>query len=50
VLYFEFGGEERASAAHAAERFVDYIAEKSYAVTLAVSLGLIKTRMGTPFP
>jgi cystathionine beta-lyase/cystathionine gamma-synthase len=37
------------SAAEAAERFVDYIAEKSYTVTLAVSLGQIKTRIENPF-
>jgi hypothetical protein len=36
---FWIGGEERESVAHAAERFVDYIAEKSCPVTLAVSLG-----------
>ena len=37
------------SAAEAAERFVDYIAEKSYTVTLAVNLGQIKTPMENPF-
>ena len=37
------------SAAEAAERFVDYVAEKSYTVTLAVSLGQIKTLIENPF-
>jgi cystathionine beta-lyase/cystathionine gamma-synthase len=37
------------SAAEAAERFVDYIAEKSYTVTLAVNLGPIKTPIENPF-
>jgi cystathionine beta-lyase/cystathionine gamma-synthase len=43
--YFELKGKngEVRSAAEAAERFVDYIAEKSYTVTRAVSLGQIKT-------
>jgi len=33
-------------SAAAAERFVDYIAQKSYTVTLAVNLGPIKIRSG----
>jgi cystathionine beta-lyase/cystathionine gamma-synthase len=37
------------SAAEAAERFVDHIAEKSYTITLAVSLGQIKTLIENPF-
>jgi len=37
------------SAAEAAERFVDHIAEKSYTVTLAVNLGQIKTLIENPF-
>jgi len=41
MLYFELKGRDGTgnSAAEAAERFVDYVAEKSYTVTLAVSLG-----------
>ena len=41
MLYFEWkekNGDVK-SAAEAAERFVDYIAEKSYPLTLAASLG-----------
>ena len=51
MLYFELKGKngDVRSAAEAAERFVDYIAEKSYTVTLAVSLGQIKTLIENPF-
>jgi cystathionine beta-lyase/cystathionine gamma-synthase len=51
MLYFELKGQDGSSksAADAAERFVDYIAEKSYTVTLAVSLGQIKTLIESPF-
>lgn len=51
MLYFELRGRENTieSARQAAERFVDYIAEKSYTVTLAVSLGQIKTLIENPF-
>jgi methionine-gamma-lyase len=51
MLYFELKGSngDVKSAAEAAERFVDYIAEKSYTVTLAVSLGQIKTLIENPF-
>ena len=50
LLYFELkapGGS--ASAAAAAERFVDYIADRAYTITLAVSLGQIKTLIENPF-
>ena len=51
MLYFELKGKEGTSksAAEAAERFVDHIAEKSYTITLAVSLGQIKTLIESPF-
>ena len=51
MLYFELKGKngDVRNAAEAAERFVDYIAEKSYTVTLAVSLGQIKTLIENPF-
>ncbi len=51
MLYFELKGKngDVQSAAEAAERFVDYIAEKSYTITLAVSLGQIKTLIENPF-
>jgi len=51
MLYFELKGQDGSSkgAAEAAERFVDHIAEKSYTITLAVSLGQIKTLIESPF-
>jgi methionine-gamma-lyase len=51
MLYFELKGSDGSlqSATQAAERFVDHIAEKSYTVTLAVSLGQIKTLIENPF-
>jgi cystathionine beta-lyase/cystathionine gamma-synthase len=52
MLYFELKGKngDGKSAAEAAERFVDYIAEKSYTVTLAVSLRQIKALIENRFP
>jgi len=51
MLYFELKGVNGSSktAAEAAERFVDHVAEKSYTITLAVSLGQIKTLIESPF-
>jgi len=51
MLYFELQGKDgdARSAVDAAERFVDYVAEKSYTITLAVSLGQIKTLIENPF-
>ncbi len=50
MLYFELKGSGgNGSAAEAAERFVDYIAEYAYTITLAVSLGQIKTLIENPF-
>ena len=51
MLYFEIKGRDgdSKSAAEAAERFVDHVAEKSYTITLAVSLGQIKTLIENPF-
>ncbi len=48
MLYFELCGAE-GDAATAAEGFVDYVAEHSYTITLAVSLGQIKTLIENPF-
>ncbi len=48
ILYFvlkESGGSEN----EAAERFIDYIANHAYTITLAVSLGQIKTLIENPF-
>jgi len=47
LLYFELKGADGNAAA--AERFVDYIAEHAYTITLAVSLGQIKTLIESPF-
>ncbi len=51
LLYFEVKGEgtsekERVAAS---DRFVDYIAENAYTITLAVSLGQVKTLIENPF-
>jgi cystathionine beta-lyase/cystathionine gamma-synthase len=48
MLYFELKGAAGDEAA-AAERFVDFIAEHAYTITLAVSLGQIKTLIESPF-
>jgi methionine-gamma-lyase len=48
IIYFvlkEQGKEENL----AAEKFIDYIADHSYTITLAVSLGQIKTLIENPF-
>ena len=50
LLYFELKSHTGTrGAAAAAERFVDYIAEYAYTITLAVSLGQIKTLIENPF-
>lgn len=51
MLYFELKGRDgsQRAAADAAERLVDHVAEKSYTITLAVSLGQIKTLIESPF-
>jgi methionine-gamma-lyase len=51
MLYFELKGKNGSAknAAEAAERFVDFVAEKSYTITLAVSLGQIKTLIENPY-
>jgi cystathionine beta-lyase/cystathionine gamma-synthase len=48
LIYFTFKGDEFA-ANQAAERFVDFIAQHSYVITLAVSLGQLKTLIETPY-
>ncbi len=48
IVYFELKGDD-GEAASAAERFVDYIAEHSYTITLAVSLGQIRTLIESPY-
>jgi cystathionine beta-lyase/cystathionine gamma-synthase len=51
MIYFDLKGGDGSveSARQAAERFVDHIAEKAYTITLAVSLGQIKTLIENPF-
>lgn len=49
MLYFELKGSRTLSPAAAAERLVDFIAEHSYTITLAVSLGQIKTLIESPY-
>ena len=41
-------GDERA-ATEAADRFMDYVANHAYSVTLAVSLGQIRTLIEEPY-
>lgn len=48
ILYFVLK-EREGSENEAAERFIDYIANHAYTITLAVSLGQIKTLIENPF-
>ena len=48
MVYFVLKGEEKA-ATEAAERFTDYIANHAYSITLAVSLGQIRTLIEEPY-
>jgi cystathionine beta-lyase/cystathionine gamma-synthase len=48
LLYFELKGDGR-DAEEAGVKFTDYIAEHAYTITLAVSLGQIKTLIENPF-
>jgi len=48
LLYFELKDHD-GNAEEAGVRFVDYIAEHAYTITLAVSLGQIKTLIENPF-
>ena len=48
MVYFVLKGEEQA-ATEAADRFMDYIANHAYSVTLAVSLGQIRTLIEEPY-
>jgi len=49
MLYFELKSSGDLGPAEAAEQFVDYIAKHAYTVTLAVSLGQIKTLIESPY-
>lgn len=46
MLYFVLKGED---AAARSEKFIDYIADHAYSITLAVSLGQIKTLIENPY-
>ncbi len=48
IIYFVLKDEGRKEN-EAAEKFIDYIADHSYTITLAVSLGQIKTLIENPF-
>ena len=48
ILYFVLQGHEQA-AAQAAERFVNAIAHEAYSITLAVSLGQVRTLIEEPY-
>jgi cystathionine beta-lyase/cystathionine gamma-synthase len=48
MIYFVLKGDER-SANEAAERFIDYIATHAYSITLAVSLGQVRTLIEEPY-
>ena len=48
MLYFVLKGSTEA-ANEAAERCIDYIATNAYSITLAVSLGQIRTLVEEPF-
>lgn len=48
ILYFVLRGDAK-EANTAAEQFIDYIAENAYSITLAVSLGQIRTLIEEPF-
>ncbi len=51
LLYFELRGaaSTEKERVEASDRFVDYIAEKAYTITLAVSLGQMKTLVENPY-
>lgn len=48
MIYFVLRGDEQ-SATRAANVFIDHIANKSYSITLAVSLGQIRTLIEEPY-
>lgn len=47
MLYFSL--RDSSADHHVAETFIDYIAEQSYTITLAVSLGQVKTLIENPY-
>lgn len=50
MLYFVLKGEQEGrSAAERGEKFIDFVADHAYSITLAVSLGQIKTLIESPY-
>ena len=48
MLYFVLKGDE-GEATEAANKFIDYVADHAYSVTLAVSLGQLRTLIEEPY-
>ncbi|MCA9742119.1 PLP-dependent transferase [candidate division KSB1 bacterium] len=49
MLYFQLKDGETVNAAERAEKLIDHIAGQAYTITLAVSLGQIKTLIESPY-
>lgn len=49
MIYFVLKDNHQQSAAVRAEKFIDYIADHSYSITLAVSLGQMRTLIESPY-
>lgn len=49
MLYFQLKDHDERSASERAEKLIDYIADHAYTITLAVSLGQIKTLIESPY-
>jgi cystathionine beta-lyase/cystathionine gamma-synthase len=49
MIYFVLKGGATGSASARGEKFIDYVADHAYSITLAVSLGQIKTLIESPY-
>lgn len=49
MIYFVLKDGEHESASSRGEKFIDYVADHAYSITLAVSLGQIKTLIECPY-
>lgn len=49
MIYFVLKSGASGSASERGEKFIDYVADHSYSITLAVSLGQIKTLIENPY-
>ncbi|MDZ7269524.1 MAG: PLP-dependent aspartate aminotransferase family protein [candidate division KSB1 bacterium] len=49
MIYFVLKGNDARQAGSRGEAFIDYIADHAYSITLAVSLGQIKTLIESPY-